>query len=309
MSPVQYEILVMPGFVGLEVSAIADMLRISNRIAGTEVFAYRFVSDRAGLVQGAGGMCVNAVAFGAVPHTLIAVGNRGTGFLGRAAINRIARVRRQGGRVVLLAEAAAEFIGQTDTAGPITTHWENKSALLERLVGAEIADTLAESHDGLITAAGMGTTIDLMFALVAERLAPATLRNVAAVFLHDRVRPFDTRQPAQRAEMMLPKDPVLRAAVAVMETRLEEDLRMAEIAQVVGTTSRSLERKFGKAFGVPPLRFLRDLRLNKARVLVTSTSLPLVEIGLSCGLGQVENLSKLFRAKFGVSPAGMRRGR
>lgn len=311
MNPIRYEIMVMPGFVALEVSAIADILRTTNRIAGAQVFSFHFSSDPGGMVEGSSGLSVQAAAFDRLqkPDTMIAVGNRAARFLGRAAIRRIATLRRQGCRVVLLAEAAAEFIGQTkDASGPITTHWENRSALIETFVGAEIADTLAESHDGLITSAGMATTIDLMFSLMADALPAATLRNVAAVFLHDRTRPFGTMQSAERAAIMAPPDLVLRAVVQAMESRLDEELRMEELARGAGTTTRSLERKFAAAFGVPPVRFLRDLRLNKALILVTATQLPLVEIALSCGLGQVENLSKLFRAKFGVSPARMRRG-
>jgi transcriptional regulator GlxA family with amidase domain len=309
--PIVFEILLRPGFVGLEATMIIDALRITNRIYGAKAFDWYTSADQAGMVESSGGMFFNARDFAHIPtnpYVLIVPGNKDGTFLGKAAKNRISRLRREGCQVILLAEAAAEYIGHLRSdSGPVTTHWENKAVLLEQYIGANIADTFVEHHDGMTTSAGMGTTIDLMFMLIAEHVPLPVVRTVGAVFLHDHIRPSNTPQPSQRATILTQWDPALGQAITMMEDALESDLRINEIAADLGVSVRSLERKFGAAFGIPPMSFFRDLRLNKALSLVNSTNMPLVEVALSCGLGDPNRLSKLFRKKFSVTPAALRK--
>ncbi|MGV8984698.1 MAG: hypothetical protein ACOH2H_00215 [Cypionkella sp.] len=69
---------------------------------------------------------------------------------------------------------------------------------MKRYIGADSADTIAERRDGQTTAAGMGTTIDLILHLIAEQVPPHVVRTVSAALLHDRIRLFDAKRPAQR---------------------------------------------------------------------------------------------------------------
>ncbi|MGV8984697.1 MAG: hypothetical protein ACOH2H_00210 [Cypionkella sp.] len=101
MAPVNVEILLRPGFVGLEVAAIIDTLRIANRVLVAKVCTCHQSSDVGGQVEGAGGVCLRAavyVSFDANPRTLIVPGNDAGRFLGNTAINRILRLRRTGPR-------------------------------------------------------------------------------------------------------------------------------------------------------------------------------------------------------------------
>lgn len=304
--PYIFEILLRPGFVGLEVTSIIDPLRIANRIAGKTLFEWTISAEAAGPVEGAGDYFMNANSFATLPKqpdVLMVPGNRSRTFLGKPAINRISRLRREGCGVVLLSEAAAEIIGlQKDIRGPVTTHWENKILLLESYVDAQVSDTIAEQFEGFITAAGMGTTVDLVLHLMSKHTPASIMRTVSAVLLHDRVRPFSTTQPALQATILTRRDPVVEKAIRLMEASLDADLPLEHVASQLGISLRSLERKFAKVFSMTPAAFFRELRLNKALQMINSTDLPLIDIALGCGLKSTGNLSKAFKQRFKKTP-------
>ena len=51
---------------------------------------------------------------------------------------------------------------------------------------------------------------------------------------------------------------------------------------------------------------LRRMRLNEARLMILSTTLPLKAIAPAVGIGDEYQLSKLFRRQFGISPRALR---
>ncbi len=305
-----FEILLRSGFVGLEVVSIIDTLRITNRIIGTTAFTWGISGEAAGPIVGAGGYSLEAARFDALPKpdALIVPGNIQTKFLGKPAINRILRLRREGCQVILLAEAAAELIGSQKTLrGPVTTHWENKLLLQESYVDALVSDTIAEQFDGFVTAAGMGTTMDLMLHLISQHIPASILRTVSAVLLHDRLRPFSTTQPAIQSAALPHGDPIVQRAIQLMEINLDADIALESLSAQLGISLRSLERKFAKTFAMSPAAFFRELRLNKALQLVTATDMALIDIALGCGLRSTGNLSKAFKQRFHKTPTAWRK--
>ncbi|MFX8016085.1 helix-turn-helix transcriptional regulator, partial [Acinetobacter baumannii] len=56
-------------------------------------------------------------------------------------------------------------------------------------------------------------------------------------------------------------------------------------------------------------RFLVKLRIDKARELLESTDLPIIEIAAQVGYDDPSYLARLFRREVGVTPAAYRRER
>ena len=55
-----------------------------------------------------------------------------------------------------------------------------------------------------------------------------------------------------------------------------------------------------------PMAMVRQLRLHHARDLIMSTSRPLKEIAPLCGLGDVYNMTRVFRRELGYTPGSLR---
>ncbi|MBL8953588.1 MAG: helix-turn-helix domain-containing protein [Myxococcaceae bacterium] len=80
--------------------------------------------------------------------------------------------------------------------------------------------------------------------------------------------------------------------------------RLAALAQL---SPWHFIRRFKQAFGQTPQTYLRNLRLERARELISTTSLPLTVIAHDVGFGSSSRLSEGFRARFGVTPSSLRR--
>src|SRR3546814_13553219 len=67
--------------------------------------------------------------------------------------------------------------------------------------------------------------------------------------------------------------PKLLQVIALMEAHLEEPLARAELARRAGLSSRQLERLFRRYLGRTPTRYYLELRLHRARALLTQTAI------------------------------------
>lgn len=308
--PVRFDICVAEGFVLTEFAAVTDMLRIANRVAGRTVFAWTVRSVGGGTVASSSLASVGTEPFPQRPDSaqFVVIGNSDQNNPALSIGTQLRLYTARNIPVLLLSEAAARFIAEDDARAPgLTTHWENSAVLREASVRHLPAGALATSAGGITTAAGMGSTIDTMFTLVRPHLPRAALMQVANIFLLERIRDPDTRQPFYGVTGTGSGDALVDRAVAVMQEHLEMPLTVRALADRLEVSPRALERRFKTVLDQPPSRYHRELRLAHADNLLLNTSLGILEIGLACGLG--EQLTRLYRRRFGMTPSQRRRQR
>ena len=92
-----------------------------------------------------------------------------------------------------------------------------------------------------------------------------------------------------------------------MESNLEPPLPLSAIAASVELSQRQLERLFRGHTGVTPVQYYLEVRLDRARGMVTQTELPLLEIAVACGFNSEEYFSRVYRRRFGLAPSKDRR--
>ena len=101
----------------------------------------------------------------------------------------------------------------------------------------------------------------------------------------------------------------LQRVLAFLESRLAEPVRLAEAAEVAGCSVHHFAHLFKAAMGVAPMRYVRDVRMQRARELVETTRLSMREIGLHVGLPEPSRFSQAFRTHWKASPSSLRRPR
>jgi transcriptional regulator GlxA family with amidase domain len=96
-----------------------------------------------------------------------------------------------------------------------------------------------------------------------------------------------------------------------IKQRLSRDLghhwTVREMAEMVGLSARYLDKLFKSEIGVPPMKFLQQLRLEKARYLLENSFLQIKQIGLQTGLISASNFTRDFKARYGKAPSKYRR--
>ena len=127
------------------------------------------------------------------------------------------------------------------------------------------------------------------------------------MMIHHRIREgTEGQRMALRARLGV-SHPKLLAVISRMEENLEAPLSCGDLAEGVGLSTRQLERLFRKYLYKAPARYYLKLRLDRARFLLSQTSLPILSVALACGFVSASHFSKCYREHFGHTPSEDRR--
>jgi AraC-like DNA-binding protein len=105
-------------------------------------------------------------------------------------------------------------------------------------------------------------------------------------------------------------DAITRAAeraITTMHERLSEPVTVDDMARAAMFSKFHFTRMFQRATGVSPARFLSALRLQRAKHLLTSTTMTVVDISVLVGYNSVGTFSSRFSRSVGLSPTEYRR--
>lgn len=93
-----------------------------------------------------------------------------------------------------------------------------------------------------------------------------------------------------------------------IETRLDRELNLEELARVASFSPFHFHRLFRAALGESLGRFIQRLRLERAaRSLLSEPAKPVTHVALDCGFTSSAAFTRSFRARFGCSPSAYRR--
>ncbi|WP_373089254.1 GlxA family transcriptional regulator [Sneathiella sp.] len=190
-----------------------------------------------------------------------------------------------------------------------TIHWENLSGFQEDFPDLDITSELFEIDRNRYTCAGGTSSLDMMLSLITNHANHELALAVADQLIYHRIREGNERQRMELRARLGISHPKLLAAISCMEDNLEEPLSCSDLATKVGLSTRQLERLFQKYLKFSPTRYYLGLRLDRARYLLTQTSLPIIEVALACGFVSASHFSKCHREHFGRTPSDERRVR
>jgi len=88
-----------------------------------------------------------------------------------------------------------------------------------------------------------------------------------------------------------------------MREDVRGELSLSEFAQSVNLSVWRLCHIFKSDVGMPPIRYLRLLRMERAKELLESSFLSVKEIAFQVGLNDESHFVRDFKATYGFSPA------
>ncbi len=98
-----------------------------------------------------------------------------------------------------------------------------------------------------------------------------------------------------------------RVALLVDDHLAQPDFGLAQIAAAFERTPHHLSRRFQEETGFSLPEYLRRRRLEQARRLLLSTTLPITEIATRCGFTSSGYFSRLFHQRFQFTPVAYRK--
>jgi AraC family transcriptional regulator len=96
-------------------------------------------------------------------------------------------------------------------------------------------------------------------------------------------------------------------ALEYIEANLGSKMTIGEIADCAALSMSHFSRVFRRSLGCSPMSYVAARRVERAKLMMTSTRERLAVIALACGFADQSHFSRQFRRAVGMSPALWRR--
>ncbi len=309
--PTEVGFMLVPGFALMSFAAATEPFRAANLLAGQDLWRVRIFGESATIAASSGA----PIPAEPLPRrtaglsALFVVAGGGPADWHRPAIHRtLRRAASEGARLggisggSYLLAAAGLLTGRR-----FTIHWEHAAALREAFPGL-VPERVRHVIDGdRLTCGGGIAPLDMMHALIAERMGSDFARRVADWFLHTEIGAGEGPQRASLAERHGVHHPGLAAVLETMESTVEAPLTRAKMAAIAGVSPRQLDRLFARHRGTTFRADYLRLRLDHADRLIRQSTLSLSEIAYATGFSSPSHFSRAYATRFGHSPSASRR--
>ncbi|UIJ91795.1 GlxA family transcriptional regulator [Sinorhizobium meliloti] len=310
-TPTTFVFVLVEDFSHLAFSCAVEPLRIANLVAGHELYRWELASSNGQTVRCSNGV-VTLVDRGLTPAP------RGSQVIVVSGINvqnhvdvkllRYLRAERVRGTAIgavcsgalILAEAG--FLDDRKAA----IHWEYHDLFAERYPEVRLTKSVFVTDEKFVTSSGGAAVADMMLHLIAGDHGGELAALIAEQMVYNAVREADaTQRVSVRSRYGTANEKLVRA-IHFIEENIEAPLSNSNVAKRLGISARQLERLFERYLKTTPRRYILEARLQRARNLLMQSEEGVTEIAIACGFLSPSRFSKLYRVRYGTSPAKQR---
>jgi AraC-like DNA-binding protein len=91
-----------------------------------------------------------------------------------------------------------------------------------------------------------------------------------------------------------------------VDENFHRNLKIEEISKILGINETKIRKEFKIHYQKTIMDYISELRMLKAKKLIINKDLMIKEIAIDCGYEYVQNFTRAFKKKFGVSPEKLR---
>jgi transcriptional regulator GlxA family with amidase domain len=222
-------------------------------------------------------------------------------------IRWLKRAARSAGRVTSVCSgsfllAAAGLLDGKRAA----THWSACRQLAELFPSVNVDANAIFVREGQVwTSAGVTTGIDMALAIVEHDVDRATADFIAAMLVLYVRRPGYQSQFSQALLAQNEGSDPLGAAVSWARANLAK-ADVEALARQAGLSVRTLHRRCLQHLGTTPAKLMDKLRVEHARTLLTTSTLPTKSLAEQCGFGNATRMHRAFVRELGMGPRDYR---
>jgi len=307
--------VLLPNFALMSYASATEPLRAANLLAGRELYRIAPLSQGGRPVRSSGGMtidCEDIASRGSDMHTVFVCAGGGPAdwASGEGLYASLRRLSRLGVRIGGISSgafvlAAAGLLDVRD----FTIHWEHAPAFREAFPQLRLRQARYVLDGDRVTCGGGVAPLDMMHALISERMGSHFARRVSDWYLHTAIAEPAAPQRGSAAERFGTHHPALLAALEKMEATVEQPLDRSAMARFTGISPRHLDRLFSEQLGRGFLEKYREIRLEHGRRLVEQSPLSISEVAMATGFSSPGHFSTAYKALFARTPSQERKVR
>lgn len=312
LTPHTYKIgmLLLEGFNSLAMQAFIDPFRSANYLRSSNLYEWQFLGFEQVSVTASNGLSIgdlSDITKASSDYDLLVI-NASWG-VERFAENPLLKWLRE------VFHKGTTLCG-LDTGGFIlayaglleskraTVHYEHIAAFRELFPKTTLNEDIFVIDGELLTSCGGLATTDLALEIIRLQQGIELANAASRYIFHERLRAGEEGQlPDTREPVGYSAPTKLREAIIIMERNLEQPLPIGSIAKEIALSQRQLDRVFQKHTGASPVRYYLDVRLDRARGLITQTELPILDVAVACGFTSNAQFSRSYKQRFGLPPS------
>ncbi len=184
--------------------------------------------------------------------------------------------------------------------------WYHHDDFLAQFQGLKpVSDQIFVVDRDRLTCSGGASSAHLAAFLVERHLGRAPATKSLHIMMIDEAAMGHTPQPAGALEVKA-KDPLVRRALHLMVEHLDVPLEIKDIARLLKTSKKMLERHFHTELGTSPHAAYLDIRLDHAIHLLRGSERSVASIAAECGFCDSSHLGRMLKRKTGSTPQALR---
>jgi transcriptional regulator GlxA family with amidase domain len=188
-----------------------------------------------------------------------------------------------------------------------TTHWLATDRLAELHPAIEVDPNVLYVDNGqFLTSAGAAAGLDLCLHLIRRGHGSAVAAHAARLCVMPLEREGGQAQFIVHDLPPTPRGSILEPVLRWVQDNSHVDLTLADIAEYVGMSTRTLNRRFREQTDMTPLQWLHRARIRQAQYLLEATDHPVDRIARQVGFSSPTAFRDHFKRIVGTSPHGYR---
>lgn len=101
-----------------------------------------------------------------------------------------------------------------------------------------------------------------------------------------------------------PKTPLI--IKKFVDENFHRNIKVEDIGKLIGINQNKIRKEFKAQYHITVTDYLSELRMLKAKKMIIDKEIMIKEIAIECGYEYVQNFTRAFKKKFGISPETLR---
>lgn len=310
--PTHVSFVLVPRFNMIALMTFIEPMRVANYLSPEALYSWDYRSAVPGDVKASNGLEVKCGPLEQTdakePNIVAVCASWGAEhYHNKDLSNWLRHQERHGARLIGVELGVYPLARAGLLAGHIaTTHWSWLPGFAEDYPQIDVREQLYTIDRTVMSCAGFTSGLDLMLHLIARQQGEQLASEVANQIMHYPRRPAEGAQRHATGGIDTEVHAEVRAAMVLIEENIEEPLSVPELCEKLDVSQRQLERLFKRDTGCTIVQFYSLLRLQYARVLLTSTHMSIREVSAACGFNSMSYFSQAFYKTFGKMPSAYR---
>lgn len=176
-----------------------------------------------------------------------------------------------------------------------TIPYKNRLLLLDmyspswdKQIKAEVAEIVLKMHDEYMT---------------QDYAWKFAIKTLTCQLLLIAVREFPSRQTAEKDKQIAR----LQSSIEYIATHFDKNISLNECAEIAGFNPSYFSRYFRKNMGMTFQDYVKNSKIERAKWLLLSTALPIVDICYQSGFSDIRTFNKIFKKEVAESPSSYRK--